>query len=105
MKISVRKIDFEKLKQLALDVHNEYYESRAEKAGNFHIDIQMSDVPEDIMCEWMIALIQDEMVELEDPAENPVDVKIAVLKEIKRVYPELESEVNRHLSIFASRKQ
>ena len=105
MKVTVQKISFEQLKQKALDVHNEYYESRAEKAGNFHLDLQMSDVPDDILAEWMIALIQDEMVEIEYPVANSLDVKMAVLEEIKQVYPELRDEVNRHLSIFALKKQ
>ena len=105
MNISVKKIEFEQLKQMALDVHNEYYESRAEKAGNFHIELQMSDVPEDILDEWMIALIQDEMVEIQNPDENSLDVKIAVLEEIKKAYPKLKREADRHISVLRLKKQ
>ena len=39
MSVTVKKISFDELRQAAVDTHNEYYESRAEKAGNFHIDI------------------------------------------------------------------
>ena len=70
MSITVKKIAFDELRQAAVDTHNEYYESRAEKAGNFHIDIQLKDVPEDILQEWMIALIQDEMVSVEGEFES-----------------------------------
>lgn len=104
MKIKVQKIAFDELKQKALDVHNEYYESRAEKAGNFHLELKMEDVPEDILQEWMIALIQDEMISVEDVESITDDVKIAVLKEIKEVYPELKNEINRHISVFEARK-
>lgn len=103
MSVTVKKISFDELRQAAVDIHNEYYESRAEKAGNFHIDIQLEDVPEDILQEWMIALIQDEMVSVEGEFESYASKKIAILKAIKEVYPELTEELNRHLSIFESR--
>lgn len=104
MSVTVKKISFDELRQAAVDTHNEYYESRAEKAGNFHIDIQLEDVPEDILQEWMIALIQDELVTLEDEHRTSIETKITILEEIKRVYPELTSEINRHLEIFQSRR-
>lgn len=104
MNVIVKRIPFQELKQRALDVHNEYYESRAEKAGNFHLELKMEDVPEDILDEWMIALIQDEMI-IVDGAECINDeVKVEVLKEIRNVYPELNAEINRHISVFESRK-
>lgn len=103
MSVTVKKICFEELRQAALDTHNEYYESRAEKAGNFHIDIQLEDVPDDILQEWMIALIQDEMVSVEGEFESYAAKKIAILNAIKEVYPQLSKELNRHLSIFESR--
>ena len=104
MSVHVQLIPFEELKKMAVDVHNEYYEARAEKAGNFHIEIKMEDVPEDILQEWMIALIQDELVTLEDEHRTSIETKITILEEIKRVYPELTSEINRHLEIFQSRR-
>lgn len=104
MSVHVQQIPFEELKKMAVDVHNEYYEARAEKAGNFHIEIKMEDVPEDILQEWMIALIQDELVTLEDEDRTSIETKITILEEIKRVYPELTSEINRHLEIFQSRR-
>ncbi|MBP3399430.1 MAG: hypothetical protein J6K75_06715 [Erysipelotrichaceae bacterium] len=104
MKITVAHVEFEELCRMAVDVHNEYYEARAEKAGNFHIEIKMEDVPEDILQEWMIALIQDEMVTVEGAELQQISTKIAILQEIKRVYPQLTPEVDRHLEIFASRK-
>lgn len=104
MSVHVQQIPFEELKKMAVDVHNEYYEARAEKAGNFHIEIKMEDVPEDILQEWMIALIQDELVTLEDEHRTSIETKITILEEIKRVYPELTSEINRHLEIFQSRR-
>ena len=104
MSVHVQQIPFEELKKMAVDVHNEHYEARAEKAGNFHIEIKMEDVPEDILQEWMIALIQDELVTLEDEHRTSIETKITILEEIKRVYPELTSEINRHLEIFQSRR-
>ena len=104
MNIIVKQISFEQLRKAALDAHNEYYENRAEKAGNFHIDLTFDDVSEDILQEWMIALIQDEMVVVENPCESLIERKMAVLQKIKEVYPELSSEVNRHLSVFESRR-
>ena len=85
MSVHVQQIPFEELKKMAVDVHNEYYEARAEKAGNFHIEIKMEDVPEDILQEWMIALIQDELVTLEDEHRTSIETKITILEEIKRV--------------------
>lgn len=104
MSVTVTKISYDELCQAAVDTHNEYYESRAEKAGNFHIDIQLEDVPEDILQEWMIALIQDEMVSVEGHYDSEVEKKIAILSAIKETYPQLSNEVNRHLSIFESRR-
>ena len=103
MSVTVKKISFDELRQAAVDIHNEYYEKKNKKAGNFHIDIQLEDVPEDILQEWMIALIQDEMVSVEGEFESYAAKKIAILKAIKEVYPELTEELNRHLSIFESR--
>lgn len=103
MSVTVKKISFEELRKAAVDTHNEYYESRAEKAGNFHIDIQVEDVPEDILQEWMIALIQDEMITVEGEYESYNQKKISILNAIKETYPELSDELNRHISIFESR--
>ena len=103
MNITIEKLNFEELRQRAVDTHNAYYEERAEKAGNFHIDLRVEDVPEDILQEWMIALIQDEMVKIEESDCSSIACKMAVLEKIKEIYPELTSEVNRHLSIFQAR--